>query len=155
MKLSSQQFHDTMRALHEFSDSHPDFNDRAGYIDGTSEAAISHAIWVLNQCFCEPNHITPRQRCYAMNLLAAVPPTVTPEYLADLNAKRVVEAQARRDAQRQAEREELAARQAVMPKVGVLGSKAKKAAERAARYESDPVFRAHCDSFGTRPVVKA
>lgn len=155
MKLSSQQFHDTMHAMHEFSDSHPDFNDRAGYIYGTSEAAISHAIWVLNECFCEPNHITPSQRCDAMNLLAAVPPTVTPEYLADLNAKRVVEAQSRRDAQRQAERKELAARQAVMPKVGALGSKAKKAAERAARYESDPIFRAHCDSFGTRPVVKA
>ena len=126
MKLSNQQFHDTMRALHVFSDSHPDFNDRAGYIDGTLEATISHAIWVLNECFCEPNHITPRQRCDAMNLLADVPPTVTPEYLADLNAKRVVGSQARRDAQRQA--------------------------ERAARYESDPVFRARCDSFGTRPA---
>ena len=151
MKLDSYQHHETLRALHNFSDSHPDFDSRAGYLDGTPEAAISYAQRVLNECFCEPNRITPRQRCEAMNLLAAAPPTVTTEYLATLHVKRNAEAQARHAAQRQAEREERAARNAAMPKVGIPGSKAKKAAERAARYETDPKFRAHCDSFGTRP----
>lgn len=43
------------------------------------------------------------------------------------------------------------AARAALPKVGAPGSKAKKAAARALRYETDPEFRAHCDSFGTAP----
>ena len=147
MKLTSQQFNDTMCSLHEFSDSHPECNSYVGYSDGTQEASISKAVWTLNECFCEPNRITPRQRLEAINLLAAVPPTVTPEYLVELNSKRAAEYQECRDAQRQSELEERA-KQACIPKV--LNAKDRKAAKRAERYASDPVFRAHCDSFITQ-----
>lgn len=71
-----------------------------------------------------------------------------PERAARIEANRIAKYKAAWAAKREAER---AARGAI-PKVGAPGSKAKKAAARAARYENDLEFRARCDAFGTRPA---
>lgn len=72
---------------------------------------------------------------------------VDPERAARVEADRLAKYEAARVAKREAER----AARAAMPNVGAPGSKAKKAAARAARYDTDPEFRARCDAFGTKP----
>lgn len=152
MRPTSYHHNKALQILHTLSDARPDIDQRAQVLTGSEEAKISDACYLLDNiaaafAFNEKFNASESEFFAAVALLESL----VPHEWASAHPQAVKPLDRRYTGLTNAEHQEWLNRPkgpAQTPRTP--GNRAdRKRAARAARYASDPEFRARCDSFGS------